>query len=74
LKGKLKVARPIHEKQQPGIITAFKNHYLKQQLKNLFFTSIDDVKVKVAKILTSLAEDIIHSLTGWQYILDALSL
>jgi transposase len=48
--------------------------YLKQQLKNLFFTSIDDVKVKVAKILTSLAEDIIHSLTGWQYILDALSL
>jgi transposase len=27
--------------------------YLKQQLKNLFFTSIDEVKVKVAKILTS---------------------
>ena len=27
LKGKLKVARPIHEKQQPGIITAFKNHF-----------------------------------------------
>ena len=26
LKGKLKVARPIHEKQQLGIITAFKNH------------------------------------------------
>ncbi len=27
LKGKLKVARPIHEKQEPGIITAFKNHF-----------------------------------------------
>ncbi len=28
----------------------------------------------VAQILNSLSEDIIHSLTGWQYILDALSL
>ena len=27
LRGKLKVARPIHEKQQPGIITAFRNHF-----------------------------------------------
>jgi transposase len=27
LKGKLKVPRPIHEKQQPGIITAFKKHF-----------------------------------------------
>jgi transposase len=166
LTGKLKVARPIHEKQQPGIITAFKNHfpdrinsyyymyglvdplngrsffyefshfnsnclgafleqfspahsqeihilqldnapvhtahklivpdnvilffqppycpelnplervwqYIKQRLKNLFFTNIDDVKYKVANILNSLSEDIIYSLTGWQYILDALSL
>jgi transposase len=48
--------------------------YLKQQLKNLFFTSIDDVKYEVANILNSLSEDVIHSLTGWQYILDALSL
>jgi transposase len=48
--------------------------YIKQQLKNLFFTSLDDVKYKVAQILNSLSEDIIHSLTGWEYILDALSL
>lgn len=56
--------------------------YIKQKLKNLFFTSLDAVKDKVAKILIaklfrrkhSLSEDIIHSLTGWQYILDALSL
>ncbi|MDJ0649277.1 MAG: hypothetical protein QNJ60_11285 [Xenococcaceae cyanobacterium MO_188.B19] len=27
LKGKLKVPRPTHEKQQPGIIKAFKNHF-----------------------------------------------
>ncbi len=48
--------------------------YIKQILKNLFFTSLDDVKYTVALILNSLSEDIIHSLTGWQYILDALSL
>lgn len=48
--------------------------YIKQKLKNLFFTSLDDVKDKVAFILNSLSRDIVHSLTGWQYILDALSL
>lgn len=48
--------------------------YIKQQLKNVFFTSLDDLKCKVSDILNSLSEDIIHSLTGWQYILDALSL
>ena len=48
--------------------------YIKQQLKNIFFISLDDVKYKVANILNSLSKDIIHSLTGWQYILDALSL
>ena len=37
-------------------------------------TSLEDVKEQVAKILNSLSEDIIQSLTGWQYILDALSL
>jgi transposase len=48
--------------------------YIKQQIKNTFYTSLDDVKYQVAKILNSLSEDIIHSLTGWQYVLDALSL
>jgi transposase len=48
--------------------------YVKQQIKNIFYTSLDDVKYQVAKILNSLSEDIIHSLTGWQYVLDALSL
>lgn len=48
--------------------------YIKQQLKNIFFNSLDDVKYKVANILNSLSEDIVHSLTGWEYILDALSI
>ena len=48
--------------------------YIKQQLKNLLFTSLDDVKYKTANILNSLSEDVIHSLTAWEYILDALSL
>ncbi len=47
---------------------------IKQQLKNVFFTSLDDVKCKVSNILNDLSEDIIHSLTAWQYVLDALSL
>ena len=48
--------------------------YIKQQIKNIFYTSLDDVKHQVAKILNSLSEEIIHSLTGWEYILAALSL
>ncbi len=39
--------------------------YIKQRLKNLFFTCIDDVKYKVANILNSLSKALIHSLTGW---------
>ena len=48
--------------------------YIKQQLKNVFFNSLDDVRCKVSNILNSLSKNIIHSLTGWKYILDALSL
>lgn len=130
LGGKLKVPRPIHEKQQPGVIEAFKEylpkrikglineirgkkgsncnilywfqdetrlgcrtesgkkitrtgikpkqifqwHYNYYYIYGLFFTSLEDVKYQVAEILKSLSEDIIHSLTGWEYFLDALSL
>lgn len=48
--------------------------YIKQKLKNIFFNSLDDVKYRVAQILNSLSEEIIHSLTAWEYILDALYL
>jgi transposase len=39
LKGKLKVPRPTHEKQQPGVIEAFKN-YFPDRIKGL----IDDIR------------------------------
>lgn len=48
--------------------------YLKQKLKNIHFANLDDVKDKVAKLLNNLSHDIIHSLTGWDYIVRALSL
>lgn len=48
--------------------------YIKGQIKNLSYNSLDDVRHIVANILNSLSKDIICSLTGWQYVLDALSL
>ena len=39
LKGKLKVPRPTHEKQQPGVIEAFKN-YFPHRIKGL----INDIR------------------------------
>lgn len=48
--------------------------YIKQQIKNISYKSFDDVKYIVANVLNSLSKDIICSLTGWQYVLDARSL
>jgi transposase len=48
--------------------------YIKNLLKNLWFSNLSDVKDKVAEIVRQLSEDIIHSLTGWEHILKALSL
>lgn len=47
--------------------------YIKQQLKNIWFKNLDDVKNKVANILNNLQEDFILSLAGWDYIVNALS-
>ncbi len=41
---------------------------------SLLFVDLEELKYKVANILNSLSEKLIHSLTGYQYILDALSL
>ncbi len=34
----------------------------------------DELKTKVANILNSLSQEIIRSLAGWEYILEALSI
>lgn len=47
--------------------------YIKGFLSWELFSSLSDLKVKVAAILNSLNEEVIASLTGWDYILDALS-
>jgi transposase len=48
--------------------------YIKNLLKNLWFSNLSDVKDKAAEIVRQLSEDIIHSLTGWEHIFKALSL
>lgn len=46
--------------------------YIKSFLGWKLFSNLDALKEKVAKVLTSLTLETIASLTGWQYILDAL--
>lgn len=50
--------------------------YLKQKIKNLnfWFTDLEEVKEKVAIVLNDISSDVIRSLTGWKYVLEALSL
>jgi transposase len=48
--------------------------YLKQKIKNFWFTALEEVKEKVAVVLNDISSDVIRSLTGWKYVLDALSL
>jgi len=47
--------------------------YIKRFLNWELFDSLSDLKLKVTEILNSLNEEVIASLTGWDYILDALS-
>ena len=48
--------------------------YIKYRLRSLWYADLYDVKEKVAAILNSLSEEIIISLTKWNYLIDALSL
>ena len=48
--------------------------YIKYRLRSLCYADLYDVKKKVAAILNSLSEEIIISLTKWNYFIDALSL
>jgi transposase len=47
--------------------------YLKEQLKWLRFEQIEELRESVRKELKKLTKKIIASLTGWEFILDALS-
>ena len=48
--------------------------YIKYRLRSLWYEDLYDVKEQVAAILSSLTEEIIISLTKWDYFVDALSL
>jgi len=47
--------------------------YLKEQLKWLRFECIQELRESVQKELKNLTNEIIGSLTGWEFILDAIS-
>jgi transposase len=47
--------------------------YLQEQLKWLRFDSIEELRAAVQKEFKNLTKEIIASLTGWEFILDALS-
>lgn len=47
--------------------------YLKQQLKWELFENLDNLRTIVAQLLTQLTPDVVASLTGYDYILNALS-
>ena len=47
--------------------------YLKEELKWLRFDNIEELRAAVQKELKNLTNEIIASLTGWEFILDAIS-
>ncbi|MEG3927009.1 MULTISPECIES: transposase [unclassified Microcoleus] len=46
--------------------------YIKKQLKWLRFEQIEELRAAVQKELKKLTNEFIASLTGWQFILDAI--
>ena len=48
--------------------------YIKEQLKWLRFEQIEELRAAVQKELKKLTLEVIASLTGWQFILDAISI
>jgi putative transposase len=47
--------------------------YIKEQLKWLRFEQIEELRASVQKELNKLTNEVIASLTGWQFILERLS-
>lgn len=48
--------------------------HLKKDLKNLSFLHLDELRERVTNLLDHFSEEVIHSLTGWNYLIEALSL
>ncbi len=46
--------------------------YIKEQLKWLRFEQIEELRAAVQNELNKLTNEVIASLTGWQFILDAI--
>jgi len=46
---------------------------IKEQLKWLRFEQIEELRAAVQKELNKLTNEVISSLTGWQFILEAIS-
>ncbi len=47
--------------------------HIKKELKWNNFDDIAQLRKKVSKIIGSLTQEVVASITGWQFILDALS-
>jgi putative transposase len=47
--------------------------YIKEQLKWLRFEQIEELRAALQKELNKLTNEVIASLTGWQFILEAIS-
>ncbi|HEY9296471.1 MAG TPA: transposase [Phormidium sp.] len=47
--------------------------YVKEQLKWLRFDQIEELRIALQKELKKLSWEVVASLTGWEFILDALS-
>ncbi|WP_442947672.1 hypothetical protein [Nostoc sp.] len=47
--------------------------HLKQDLKWELFDNLEHLRAKVAQLLTQLTKKVVASLTGYDFILDALS-
>jgi transposase len=47
--------------------------YVKEQLKSLRFERIEELRAVVQKELKNLTKEVIASLTGWEFILAAIS-
>ncbi|MEG4090140.1 hypothetical protein, partial [Microcoleus sp. Pol12B4] len=56
-----------------GCLKTVRSIDIKEQLKWLRFEQIEELRAAVQKELNKLTNEVIASLTGWQFILEAIS-